>query len=233
MWFSRNNLRRCRRKLFPKGSQLVQLDCVHCQATMHQVLFHYPAPNFGKTFCRPITFGQSWTFGRASSLSEIGGWEKTLRENIMHLDCLESQDRLVRCLVMQMVLFLDRLSIPRRVTILMASHYALVLAWMHHAARQFTDGRRLLCRPASINLPSYTWAGLPKYRMAGCQTCWGTFWGPVGTTREASKSKSELWVPATVFSFGLATTENAPVAPKTPVPVSTVPVMFRISSLCH
>ena len=200
---------------------------------MHQTLFLFPAPNFGKTFGVFVTSGQSWAFGDASSLSEIGGWEKTLRENIMHLDCLGSQDRPVRCLVMQMVLFSARLSIPPSVTILMASHYALVLAWMHHAARQFTDGRRLLCRPASINLPSYTWAGLPKYRMAGCQTCWGTFWGPVGTTREASKSKSELWVPATVFSFGLATTENAPVAPKTPVPVSTVPVMFRISSLCH
>ena len=34
-------------------------------------------------------------------------------------------------------------------------------------------------------------------------------------------------------SFPDSTTENAPVAPKIPVPVSTVPVMFRISSLCH
>ena len=34
-------------------------------------------------------------------------------------------------------------------------------------------------------------------------------------------------------SFPDSTTENAPVASKIPVPVSTVPVMFRISSLCH
>ena len=34
-------------------------------------------------------------------------------------------------------------------------------------------------------------------------------------------------------SFADVTIENAPVAPKSPVPVSTVPVMFRISSLCH
>lgn len=36
-----------------------------------------------------------------------------------------------------------------------------------------------------------------------------------------------------MYSFPDSTTENAPVAPKIPVPVSTVPVMFRISSLCH
>ena len=82
VWFPRNNLRGCRRRLFPKGSQLAQSNCVHCQATMHQTLSHYPAPNFGKTFCRPITFGQSWTFGRASSLSEIGGRERTPKQGL-------------------------------------------------------------------------------------------------------------------------------------------------------
>ena len=39
---------------------------------MHQTLFHYPAPNFGKTFGPSVTTGQSWTFGDAASLSEIG-----------------------------------------------------------------------------------------------------------------------------------------------------------------
>ena len=129
------------------------------------------APNFGKTAGISKKPALAGGYGGAKGFSEIGGWEKTLRENIMHLDCLGSQDRPVRCLVMQMVLFSARLSIPPSVTILMASHYALVLAWMHHAARQSTDGRRLLCRPALTNRPSYTWAGLPRYKMAGCQTC--------------------------------------------------------------
>ena len=55
VWFPRNNLRGCRRRLFPKGSQLAQSNCVHCQATMHQTLSHYPAPNFGKTLVNHLT----------------------------------------------------------------------------------------------------------------------------------------------------------------------------------
>ena len=45
---------------------------------MHQTLSHYPAPNFGKTFGPSVTTGQSWTFGDASSLSEIGRRERKL-----------------------------------------------------------------------------------------------------------------------------------------------------------
>lgn len=42
---------------------------------MRQLRFLPPAPNFGKTFGPSVTTGQSWIFGDAASLSEIGGRE--------------------------------------------------------------------------------------------------------------------------------------------------------------
>ena len=38
---------------------------------------------------------------------------------------------------------------------------------------------------------AYTWAGLPRYKMAGCHTWGGTFSGPVGVSREESKNSLE------------------------------------------
>ena len=54
-----SNHRQIRRK-----SLAGQQDCIHQR--------HHPAPNFGKTFCPYLTTGQSWAFGDAASLSEIG-----------------------------------------------------------------------------------------------------------------------------------------------------------------
>ena len=49
---------------------------------MHQTLFLFPAPNFGKTFGVFVTSGQSWAFGDASSLSEIEGRERTPKQGL-------------------------------------------------------------------------------------------------------------------------------------------------------
>lgn len=70
-----SNHRQIRRK-----SLAGQQDCIHQR--------HHPAPNFGKTFCPYLTTGQSWAFGDAASLSEIGrrGVKKRL-VYLISLDC--------------------------------------------------------------------------------------------------------------------------------------------------
>ena len=62
-----SNHRQIRRK-----SLAGQQDCIHQR--------HHPAPNFGKTFCPYLTTGQSWAFGDAASLSEIGRRERTPKQ---------------------------------------------------------------------------------------------------------------------------------------------------------
>ena len=58
-----------------------------------------PAPNFGKTFGPSVTTGQSWIFGDAASLSEIGRREmEVMPENgtVMRLEISKALGEPVR-----------------------------------------------------------------------------------------------------------------------------------------
>ena len=69
--------------------------------------------------------------------------------------------------------------------------------------------------------------------MIGCQICWGTFWGPVGTTREALNEKDD----GPIFSescelFVVVNFVKAPEKLLAPIDLNdpAVPVIFLISS---
>ena len=129
------------------------------------MLFHHLAPNFGKTFGTFVTTGQSWTFGNAASLSEIGrrGVVKKL-ENGAAMKSVTST-------VNWFLIHLWEDQPPAFFPVLPAIRPRLegmeredAISWMR--PRWCPQVPKM-----SLNMSGspqcYTWAGLPRYRMAG------------------------------------------------------------------
>ena len=62
--------------------EMIPLGSGRYHVRKFQAVCYSLAPNFGKTFGPSVTTGQSWAFGGASSLSEIGGRERTPKQGL-------------------------------------------------------------------------------------------------------------------------------------------------------
>ena len=123
---------------------------------MFRLLYHLPAPNFGKTFGPSVTTGQSWAFGGASSLSEIGRQEvKEILETGMPItsELMPIRSANASRLAVEQIMEVQPLNCGLR---------GLVTR-----RKQLHMAEKKQSRSTSGTPFAYTWAGLPRYRMAG------------------------------------------------------------------
>ena len=160
----------------------------HASYPVHvcRLRFLRPAPNFGKTFGPSVTSGQSWAVEKASSLSEIG-LQETTRMQVPggKMPYATSRVRFLQTEVFPRLLHGVLLAFLREPAAVLRNLPFLTAherAWLHVSLTP-----RLSCLPVprtspnmSGNPSAYTWAGRPRYKIAGCHTWGGTFSGPVG-----------------------------------------------------
>ena len=132
-----------------------------------------PCPQFRKNLWPSVTTGQSWTFGDAASLSEIGRLERTIM--LGHGDVMKSaislgaiKDIWAKIIRNMRALLRDVCSgkFPKKPlekwlgAVMIPMHGSL----MHHMLFRLVPRTS----PSTFGSPQcYTWAGLPRYRQTG------------------------------------------------------------------